>query len=59
MARPIRRAPPVTRAAPGADDARKSVNPAELDEVDGGENGHEAEDDVEGRHGELLMLGLE
>jgi hypothetical protein len=47
MARPIRRAPPVTSAAPG----RGSVNPAELDEVDGGENGDEAEDDVEGQHG--------
>ena len=52
MARPIRRAPPVTSAAPGD----SSVNPAELDEVDGGENGDEAEDDVEGRHGKLLML---
>lgn len=53
MARPMRFAPPVTSAAPGR--AGDSVNPAELDEVDGGEDGDEAEDDEEGQHGLLLV----
>ncbi len=53
MARPIRLPPPVTRAAPFR--AAGSVNPAELDEVDRGENGDEAEDDVEGQHAMLLV----
>ena len=52
MARPIRRAPPGTSAAP----VRDSVNPAELEEVEGAEDGDEAEDDVEGQHGELLII---
>ncbi len=53
MARPIRRAPPVTSAAPG----RGSVNPAEFEEVEGGDDGDEAEDDVEGQHETLLCWG--
>lgn len=53
MARPIRRAPPVTSAAPG----RGSVNPAEFEEVEGGDHGDETEDDVEGQHGKLLFWG--
>ena len=55
MARPIRRAPPVTSAAP----RRSSVNPAELEQVNGAENGDEAEDDVEGQHGEFLIVTQE
>jgi hypothetical protein len=50
MARPIRLAPPVTSAAPRS----ASVNPAELEEVDRGENGDETKDDREGQHGVLL-----
>ena len=53
MARPIRLPPPVTRAAP--ERGRVSVNPAELDEIDQGENGDETEDDIEGQHGKLLF----
>ena len=30
--------------------AAASVNPTELDEVDRGEDGDEAEDDIEGQH---------
>ena len=52
MARPIRRAPPVTSAAP----RWGSVNPAELEQVNGAENGDEAEDDIEGQHGKLLIM---
>ena len=55
-ARPIRRAPPVTRAAPRPAFGTASVNPAELDEVDQGEDGDEAEDDAEGQHGVLLLV---
>ena len=53
IARPMRFAPPVTRAAPRRSPLRAgaSVNPAELDEVDRGEDGDKAEDDVEGQHG--------
>jgi hypothetical protein len=49
----MRFAPPVTRAAPplGRTGAAASVNPAELDEIDDGEDGDEAEDDIEGQHG--------
>ena len=53
IARPIRLPPPVTSAAP--DRTAGSVNPAELDEVDGGQNGDETEDDVEGQHEMLLV----
>lgn len=49
MARPIRLPPPVTSAAP--DRGVGSVNPAELEEVDDGQNGHETENDIEGQHG--------
>jgi hypothetical protein len=51
MARPIRRAPPVTRATPRPEVA-ESVNPAELDEVHQGHDGDEAEDDAERQHGD-------
>ena len=53
MARPIRREAPVTSAAPR--DA--SVNPAELERVDGGEDNDETDDDAEGQHGMLLFAG--
>ena len=56
MARPIRRAPPVTSAAPGAVGAEALVNPMELEEVERADAGDEAEDDVEGQHGKLLVL---
>jgi hypothetical protein len=39
----------VTRAAPRL--AEASVNPAELDKIDDGEDGDKAEDDIEGQHG--------
>ena len=51
MARPIRRAPPVTRATPRPEVA-DSVNPTELDEVHQGHDGDEAEDDAERQHGD-------
>lgn len=53
IARPMRLPPPVTSAAPRS--AEGLVNPAEFDEVDDAENGDEAEDDVEGQHGTLLV----
>ena len=56
MARPIRRAPPVTRATPRAAEAPEaagtSVNPTELDQVHQGHDGDEAEDDAERQHGD-------
>ena len=56
MARPIRRAPPVTRATPRAAEAPEaagtSVNPTELDQVHQGHDGDEAEDDAESQHGD-------
>jgi hypothetical protein len=45
----------VTSAAP----AGISVNPAELEEVQGADDGDEAEDDVEGQHGSVPVLGRE
>ena len=58
MARPMRFAPPVTRAAPrrSAWPAEASVNPAELDEVHHGEDGDKAEDDIEGQHGNAPLV---
>jgi hypothetical protein len=56
MARPIRRAPPVTRATPRAAEAPEaagtSVKPTELDQVHQGHDGDEAEDDAESQHGD-------
>src|SRR5690606_26304032 len=53
IARPMRLPPPVTSAAPRR--APESVNPTERDEVDGGEDGDEAENDGESQHGMLLV----
>ena len=58
MARPIRRAPPVTRATPLAGwDAGVlvSVNPTKLERIESRQNGDEAEDDAESQHGMLLL----
>ena len=59
MARPILRAPPVTRATPRTETAVGSVNPTELIEVDGRDDGDEAEDDAESQHGMLLLCPLD
>lgn len=58
MARPIRRAPPVTRATPRSERAAASVNPTELEHVERRQNGDEAEDDAESQHGMLLLSVL-
>ncbi|GAA0192850.1 hypothetical protein GCM10009081_03740 [Brevundimonas nasdae] len=50
---PILRAPPVTSATPRSDG---SVNPTELEIVDGREDGDEGEDDAESQHGMLLFV---
>jgi hypothetical protein len=34
-----------------------SVNPAELDRIDGGENDDETDDDAEGQHGDAPVRG--
>jgi hypothetical protein len=49
MARPIRLAPPVTSAAPRLSGV--SVNPMELEIVDGPEHDDETDDDGESQHG--------
>ena len=58
MARPIRRAPPVTRATPRPERAADSVNPTELEHIEGRDDGDEAEDNAERQHGMLLLWVL-
>ena len=58
MARPILRAPPVTRATPRPGPATASVNPTELEHIESRDDGDEAEDDAERQHDMLLLSPL-